>query len=94
VLLAAAVAVPHPCLMAGGADRRPSAGAALRGSHEDLMTQDLSWCDTWRCSSRHTSNQGLARAFRTGLDACPALGADIVVNTAGDDQNPGAEIPL
>ena len=30
---------------------------------------------------RHTRNQGLARAFRTGIDACLRLGADIIVNT-------------
>jgi glycosyltransferase involved in cell wall biosynthesis len=42
---------------------------------------------------RHTRNQGLARAFRTGLDACLMLGADIIVNTDGDNQYPGSDIP-
>jgi glycosyltransferase involved in cell wall biosynthesis len=42
---------------------------------------------------RHTANQGLARAFRTGLDACLMLGADIIVNTDGDSQYAGADIP-
>jgi glycosyltransferase involved in cell wall biosynthesis len=42
---------------------------------------------------RHTTNKGLARTFRTGLDACLALGADIVVNTDGDNQYAGADIP-
>jgi glycosyltransferase involved in cell wall biosynthesis len=42
---------------------------------------------------RHTRNQGLARAFRTGLDACLMLGADIVVNTDGDNQYAGSDIP-
>ena len=28
---------------------------------------------------RHTNNKGLARSFRTGLDACLRLGADIIV---------------
>jgi glycosyltransferase involved in cell wall biosynthesis len=42
---------------------------------------------------RHTTNQGLARSFRTGLDAALMLGADIVVNTDGDNQYSGADIP-
>lgn len=42
---------------------------------------------------RHKNNRGLARTFRTGLDACLALGADIVVNTDGDNQYAGADIP-
>ena len=42
---------------------------------------------------RHTKNQGLARAFCTGLDACLKLGADIIVNTDGDNQYAGADIP-
>jgi glycosyltransferase involved in cell wall biosynthesis len=42
---------------------------------------------------RHTTNQGLARAFRTGLDACVMLGADIIVNTDGDHQYAGSDIP-
>jgi glycosyltransferase involved in cell wall biosynthesis len=43
---------------------------------------------------RHGTNQGLARAFRTGLNECLALGADIIVNTDGDNQYAGADIPL
>ena len=39
------------------------------------------------------SNKGLARSFRTGLDACLRLGADIVVNTDGDNQYYGGDIP-
>lgn len=42
---------------------------------------------------RHRSNRGLARSFRSGLDACLALGADIIVNTDGDNQYAGADIP-
>lgn len=42
------------------------------------------------CNKR---NQGLARSFRTGLDACLHLGADIVVNTDGDNQYAGWDIP-
>lgn len=42
---------------------------------------------------RHVGNKGLARAFQTGLDACLKLGADIIVNTDGDNQYPGQQIP-
>ena len=38
-------------------------------------------------------NLGLARTFRKGLDACLHLGADIVVNTDGDNQYAGWDIP-
>jgi glycosyltransferase involved in cell wall biosynthesis len=36
----------------------------------------------------HTRNMGLARAFRDGVDYALAHGADIVVNTDGDNQYP------
>jgi len=42
---------------------------------------------------RNTNNRGLARSFRKGLDACLALGADIIVNTDGDNQYAGWDIP-
>jgi glycosyltransferase involved in cell wall biosynthesis len=42
---------------------------------------------------RHNGNKGLAAAFQTGLDACLRLGADIIVNTDGDNQYPQAMIP-
>jgi glycosyltransferase involved in cell wall biosynthesis len=42
---------------------------------------------------RHTTNQGLAAAFQTGLDACLRLGADIIVNTDADNQYPQDRIP-
>ena len=42
---------------------------------------------------RHTRNQGLGRAFRTGLDAALKLGADVIVNTDGDGQYCGGDIP-
>jgi glycosyltransferase involved in cell wall biosynthesis len=42
---------------------------------------------------RHVGNKGLATAFRTGLDACLRAGADIIVNTDGDNQYPGEAIP-
>ncbi len=42
---------------------------------------------------KHTCNKGLAEAFKTGLDACLRLGADIIVNTDGDNQYKGEDIP-
>ncbi|HBL28346.1 MAG TPA: glycosyl transferase [Acidobacteria bacterium] len=42
---------------------------------------------------RHTRNQGLARSFRTGLEACLELGADVIVNTDADNQYAGGAIP-
>ncbi len=41
----------------------------------------------------HPMNQGLARAFSTGLDACLRLGADIIVNTDADNQYDARAIP-
>jgi glycosyltransferase involved in cell wall biosynthesis len=41
----------------------------------------------------HSSNKGLAKSFETGLQACLAHGADIIVNTDGDNQYPQQEIP-
>jgi glycosyltransferase involved in cell wall biosynthesis len=37
-------------------------------------------------------NQGLGTAFKTGLDACLKLGADIIVNTDADNQYFGEDI--
>lgn len=42
---------------------------------------------------RHIRNQGLARAFRTGIDTCLELGADVIVNTDADNQYAGSAIP-
>jgi glycosyltransferase involved in cell wall biosynthesis len=42
---------------------------------------------------RHTANQGLARSFRTGVERALALGADVIVNTDGDHQYSGQDIP-
>jgi len=42
---------------------------------------------------RHRRNRGLAHAFRTGLDAALALGADVIVNTDADHQYEGRDIP-
>lgn len=42
---------------------------------------------------QHGNNKGLAKAFETGLNACLDEGADIIVNTDGDNQYPQQEIP-
>ena len=42
---------------------------------------------------QHRGNKGLARAFQTGVDACLAHGADIIVNIDADGQYRGDEIP-
>jgi glycosyltransferase involved in cell wall biosynthesis len=39
------------------------------------------------------ANRGLAAAFRAGIDACLRLGADYIVNTDGDNQYSGHDIP-
>lgn len=41
----------------------------------------------------HRSNMGLARSFSDGLDKALSLGADIIVNTDGDNQYPQEDIP-
>jgi len=41
---------------------------------------------------RHVKNRGLAASFMTGIDACLRLGADIIVNTDGDNQYKGQDI--
>lgn len=41
---------------------------------------------------RHTRNMGLARSFRDGVDYALKHGADIVVNTDGDNQYPQGSI--
>jgi len=41
---------------------------------------------------RNLNNKGLAASFRIGLDACLRLGADIIVNTDGDNQYQGEDI--
>jgi len=42
---------------------------------------------------RFTHRKGLAEAFMAGLDACVKLGADIIVNTDGDNQYKAEYIP-
>ena len=39
-----------------------------------------------------TNNKGLARAFEAGINRCLELGADIIVNTDGDNQYAGSDI--
>ncbi len=42
---------------------------------------------------RFNRTRGLASAFRAGIDTALSLGADIIVNTDGDNQYPGSQIP-
>lgn len=42
---------------------------------------------------RNTRNQGLARTFMIGLQACLDRGADVIVNTDADNQYNGADVP-
>lgn len=42
---------------------------------------------------RNRQNQGLARTFATGIHECLKHGADIIVNTDGDNQYPQKDIP-
>jgi glycosyltransferase involved in cell wall biosynthesis len=42
---------------------------------------------------RHAQRRGLARAFASGLDAALNAGADIIVNTDGDNQYHAGDIP-
>jgi len=68
---------------------------------EWLIIDDGSTDDTVRVARengvdhvvRHTRNQGLARGFMTGLDACLRLGADVIVNTDADNQYNAQDIP-
>lgn len=48
------------------------------------------WCRS--CGASY-GNQGLAKAFMTGLDACLELGADVIVNTDADNQYKADDIP-
>jgi len=42
---------------------------------------------------RHARQEGLARAFSHGLDMALRAGADVIVNTDGDNQYAGASLP-
>ena len=69
---------------------------------EWLIVDDGSTDDTARVARENgvnhivqlTSNQGLARAFMTGLEHCLQFGADIIVNTDADNQYNADDIPL
>jgi len=69
---------------------------------EWLIIDDGSTDDTVRVAKengvdhivRHTRNQGLARGFMNGLDACLKAGADVIVNTDADNQYHANDIPL
>lgn len=71
-------------------------------SVEWLVVDDGSSDDTARVAKAngvdhvisHTKNQGLARAFMTGLDACLQRGANVIVNTDADNQYDARDIPL
>lgn len=56
-------------------------------------TSDAAWRAGADHVVRHPANRGLAAAFRTGLDHALRLGADVVVNTDGDNQYPQEDIP-
>lgn len=43
---------------------------------------------------RHPARRGLAAAFETGVQTSLAAGADVILNTDGDNQYPGDQIPL
>ncbi|MDX1663268.1 MAG: glycosyltransferase family 2 protein [Candidatus Promineifilaceae bacterium] len=99
------VIIQIPCL--NEAQTLPAAIKALPrqmpgvDSVEWLVVDDGSSDDTVAVASAsgvdhivvHRRNLGLARAFQSGLDTALRLGADIIVNTDGDNQYPGAAIP-
>lgn len=68
---------------------------------ETLIVDDGSQDDTIEVARRigvdhivqHGRNRGLAQAFQTGLDHALRLGANIIVNTDGDNQYAAWEIP-
>lgn len=68
---------------------------------EYLVVDDGSQDNTAEVAKEHGANhvirlkknQGLAAAFKAGLDACIRLGADIIVNTDADNQYVSADIP-
>ena len=68
---------------------------------EWLIIDDGSTDDTVRIAKengvdhviQHTSNQGLAKGFMTGLEGCLSFGADVIVNTDADNQYDAKDIP-
>lgn len=61
------------------------------GSHDD--TAGVALAHGVDHVVRHFHNRGLARGFMTGLDACLARGADVIVNTDADNQYDARDIP-
>jgi glycosyltransferase involved in cell wall biosynthesis len=67
---------------------------------ETLIINDGSVDNTVEVAKRHgvthilsfPANRGLAKAFDAGIDYCLRAGADIIVNTDGDNQYQGADI--
>lgn len=76
---------------------------SVEGFHkvEWLVIDDGSTDDTVNIAKKngvdhvvsHTRNQGLARAYLTGLEFCLRNGADIIVNTDADNQYQADDIP-
>ena len=68
---------------------------------EVLVIDDGSTDDTTKVAREHgvdhivtlKRRRGLAAAFMAGIDACLRLGADYIVNTDGDNQYCGQDIP-
>ena len=68
---------------------------------EVLVIDDGSTDETSDVATRHGADhivrflrpRGLASAFRAGIDTALSLGADIIVNTDGDNQYPSSQIP-
>lgn len=60
------------------------------GSEDDTVQVARDWGVNHIVSLKQ--NQGLARGFMAGIDACLHLGADIIVNTDADDQYCGEDI--
>ncbi|RDC68009.1 glycosyltransferase family 2 protein [Rhodovulum sp. 12E13] len=71
------------------------------GPVEIQVIDDGSDDDTVEVARRHgvhhilqqKGNKGLARSFQTGIEHAVRLGADIIVNTDGDNQYSGCSIP-